>query len=183
MNETRKRKSKQLGMHPSTAANRLRKTVLFSLIKVMGLNNCWHCGEEIENIDNLSIEHKVPWLDSEDPVGLFFDLNNIAFSHLECNIRNNRWAKGGVGSRKPLTEEHKQNISKALKGRIVPVEILRKLHETNGRLYPSFTGPNGTVYPAGKNLSAFCREHNLDPGNMSRLKREEHKICKGWRVT
>lgn len=37
-------------------------------------------------MDELSIEHKTPWLDSEDPKALFFDLNNIAFSHLSCNV-------------------------------------------------------------------------------------------------
>jgi len=33
----------------------------------------------------LSIEHITPYLDSDDPKKLFFDLNNIAFSHLKCN--------------------------------------------------------------------------------------------------
>ncbi len=36
--------------------------------------------------ETFSIEHIVPWLDSDDPKGLFFDLNNIAFSHLSCNV-------------------------------------------------------------------------------------------------
>ena len=35
--------------------------------------------------DNFSVEHVTPWLDSEDPVGLFFDLKNISFSHRNCN--------------------------------------------------------------------------------------------------
>lgn len=49
------------------------------------MNFCHQCGSEIENEQNLSIEHKEPWLDSDDPVGKFFDLDNIAFSHLACN--------------------------------------------------------------------------------------------------
>jgi hypothetical protein len=44
-----------------------------------------HAGAEIESEKQLSIEHKIPWLDSENPISLFFDLENIAFSHLSCN--------------------------------------------------------------------------------------------------
>lgn len=84
------KKKKQLGMHPATAANRLRKIVLFALIKAQGLDHCYQCGEVIEDVDELSIEHKIPWLDSDNPRGLYFDLNNIAFSHLNCNVRAKR---------------------------------------------------------------------------------------------
>jgi len=40
--------------------------------------------------ENFTIEHKVPWLDSEDPVKMFFDLDNIAFSHHKCNVAERR---------------------------------------------------------------------------------------------
>jgi len=80
-----KKKSEQLGMNHATAAHRLRKRILFSLVQETGQDNCFQCGEQILSVENLSIEHKSPWLDSEDPVGLYFDLNNIAFSHLSCN--------------------------------------------------------------------------------------------------
>ncbi len=83
-----KKKSIQLGMPHGTATNRLRKKILFSLIQNAGLDNCFQCGKIIEKIDNLSIEHKIPWLNSSNPTGLFFDLDNIAFSHLFCNIAN-----------------------------------------------------------------------------------------------
>lgn len=81
-----KKKSEQLGMSHGTASNRLRKAIMFALVKEAGLDVCFQCGEQIKDIGNLSIEHKIPWLDSKDPAGLFFDLNNIAFSHLKCNI-------------------------------------------------------------------------------------------------
>lgn len=55
------------------------------LLKKFDLNFCHQCGLKIENVDELSVEHKTPWLDSEDPVKNFFDLDNIAFSHLSCN--------------------------------------------------------------------------------------------------
>lgn len=81
----KKKKTKQLGMNPSTAAHRLKKSILFSFAKKLGYNWCYQCGAEITNIDKFTIEHKQPWLDSENPVEVFFDLDNIAFSHAHCN--------------------------------------------------------------------------------------------------
>lgn len=78
-------KNEQLGMSHGAAANILRKNIMFSLLKVHGYNVCYHCEKEIENAKQLSIEHKTPWLYSANPRELFFDLNNIAFSHLRCN--------------------------------------------------------------------------------------------------
>ena len=43
--------------------------------------------------ETFSIEHKTPWLDSGDPIGLYFDLDNISFSHLSCNCRASRRGK------------------------------------------------------------------------------------------
>lgn len=87
------KKQKQLGIHPSTAAAILRKKILFKLIKDTENDICFQCNKKIENIDELSIEHKKPWLDSEKPLELFFDLENIAFSHLKCNIGAGRKTK------------------------------------------------------------------------------------------
>ncbi len=78
-------KSEALGMSHGTAANRLRKNILFDLICRLGLNFCHQCGTEIESAPNLSIEHKTPWLRADKPIDAFFDLDNIAFSHLSCN--------------------------------------------------------------------------------------------------
>jgi hypothetical protein len=38
----------------------------------------------------LSIEHKVDWLHSPNPVDVFGDLANIAFSHRTCNKKRTR---------------------------------------------------------------------------------------------
>ncbi len=76
------KKEIQLGLHPATASNKLVKDILFSLID----KKCHQCGGEMTR-DDFSVEHIVPWLNSEDPVKLFFDLNNIAFSHKSCNFR------------------------------------------------------------------------------------------------
>lgn len=90
MNNSNQKKTGQLGMPIGTASAKLRKQLLFGLVQETGRDVCFQCGEKIEEIENFSIEHKVPYLDSEDPVGLFFDPNNIAFSHLKCNARAGR---------------------------------------------------------------------------------------------
>jgi hypothetical protein len=77
-------KKAQLGMDPGTASNRLVKDILWNYIVKNEENFCYHCGQELER-DSFSIEHKVPWLHSEDPLGLFFDLDNISYSHKSCN--------------------------------------------------------------------------------------------------
>lgn len=90
----KKEKTKQLGMDPSTASNRLKKSLLFEFAKRLDMNWCYQCGAEIENPDDFSVEHKTPWLHSEDPRGLFFDIDNIAFSHKSCNYSAARKRQG-----------------------------------------------------------------------------------------
>ena len=79
-----KEKAEQLGMAYGTASNRLRKMILFSLVKETQKDTCFQCGKKIDSIDNLSIEHKIPWFKND--AELFWDLENIAFSHLKCNV-------------------------------------------------------------------------------------------------
>lgn len=85
------KKSLQLGINSSTASGRLVKDLLFKFAVDLG-HKCFQCGEDLTR-DTFSVEHKEPWLDSEDPRGKFFDLENIAFSHISCNsgaARRNR---------------------------------------------------------------------------------------------
>ena len=77
------KKQSQLGMNPGTATGRLIKDLLFNLVKD---TPCYHCGKPLTR-DTFSIEHKVPWLDSDNPLKLFFDLDNISYSHHSCNSR------------------------------------------------------------------------------------------------
>jgi len=88
------KKTKQLGMNPSTASNRLKKNLLFEFAKRLDMHWCYQCGAEIEDCDDFTIEHKTPWLHSEDPRGLFFDIDNIAFSHKSCNYKAARNRQG-----------------------------------------------------------------------------------------
>ena len=106
-----KKKTEQLGMSHGTATHRLRKHIMFKFVQMQGCDICFQCGEKIESVDHLSVEHKIPWLDSDDPVGLFFDLSNIAFSHLSCNVGAARYRdcperhrKSGEKRRRKTTE-------------------------------------------------------------------------------
>lgn len=97
-----KRKSDFLGMPHGTAANRLRKMVILHLAQQLGQDLCFRCGTKIENVEEFSIEHKEKWLGVS--VELFWNLDNIAFSHLKCNTdnadRTNFWSSGGRAGRK-----------------------------------------------------------------------------------
>lgn len=76
------------GIPVGTAANRLRKQVLFDLVCRLDLNTCFRCGKLIGSAEELSIDHKANWIDDHD---LFWALDNIAFSHLRCNsLASNR---------------------------------------------------------------------------------------------
>jgi hypothetical protein len=91
MNSNEK-KAATLGMPHGTATNRLRKNILFYLLKKHDENVCARCQQPIETVDDLSIEHLKPWegISAElfwdlENIELFWDLENIAFSHLHCN--------------------------------------------------------------------------------------------------
>lgn len=91
------KKKNQLGESHGTAQHRLLKDVLWMLILETGKNKCFCCGKEMTR-ETFSIEHKIPWLDSENPIELFFNLDNIAFSHFICNIRGARRKQAKCGT-------------------------------------------------------------------------------------
>ena len=95
--KSNKSKHKFLGMPYGTASNRLKKMIMFSLLKKLHKDKCFRCGKKIETIDELSIDHKKPWLYVSTE--LFWDLDNIANSHTKCN-RPHRFRGGGSLSRK-----------------------------------------------------------------------------------
>lgn len=97
LNETQKR---YLGMAVSTARSRLYKELIFSLTKECGKNNCYRCGKQIESSEDFTVDHKTDWRYKEDANELFFDLDNIAFSHHSCNsacVGGRRRKKGKSG--------------------------------------------------------------------------------------
>jgi hypothetical protein len=88
MTKSNAKKVAQLKMPFGTANGRLRKMILFNLLCRLNENVCFVCHKKIQSVDLLSIEHKIPWLGNDTK--LFWDLENIAFSHLSCNIKNKR---------------------------------------------------------------------------------------------
>ena len=75
-------------MDPGTAAHRLRTDILWGFVKAAN-HLCYRCGKPMTR-ETFSIDHIVPWLDSDSPHTLFFDSNNIAYSHLACNVQDAR---------------------------------------------------------------------------------------------
>ena len=85
-NISKDKKTDQLGMNPGTATHRLVKDILWKFIEDSGLVKCFRCSEDMTR-DDFSIDHIEPWLDSDNPIELFFDVKNIAYSHLSCNSK------------------------------------------------------------------------------------------------
>ena len=86
-----KKKNLQLNMSYGKANNILRRMIMLNLLQKLGKDICYRCNKKINTVFELSIEHKQAWLDSNDPVKMFFDLNNISFSHLLCNNKHKRY--------------------------------------------------------------------------------------------
>jgi hypothetical protein len=79
-------KAKLLGVPFGTATGRLRKNLLFSMAQRLGEDTCYRCKARIATVDEFSIEHKEAWASALDPQAKFYDLENIAFSHVSCNV-------------------------------------------------------------------------------------------------
>lgn len=78
-------KSQKLGMSFVTARYRLDRDLLFKFATQLG-HKCHRCGGELTR-DTFSVDHIENWSKSDSPVEAFFDLDNIAFSHVHCNSK------------------------------------------------------------------------------------------------
>jgi hypothetical protein len=96
-----------LGMPAGTAFHRLRKSLMFSMAVQLNRHICYRCNQEIASAAEFSIEHKEAWQPAANPPEVFFDLNNIAFSHLSCNVK--------AASRPPLTFPRPQSTEERRK--------------------------------------------------------------------
>jgi 5-methylcytosine-specific restriction endonuclease McrA len=94
------RKRRQLGLPIGTASHRLRKLILFRLVQETGRDICFRCSLPIETVDELVFDHKEPWLDNSTE--LFWDPDNVAFSHARCNSAARRTLKGYKFGPSPL---------------------------------------------------------------------------------
>lgn len=117
MSPGNKRKNKQLGIPFGTAMGRLRKQLIFQLVRDCGKDICIRCGKPIRSLEEFSIDHRKPWLDTKNPVKLFYSLNNIGFSHLTCNvstIRRHNY-KGSKHPQSKLTARQRATIRRSKK--------------------------------------------------------------------
>jgi hypothetical protein len=90
--DNKEKEARLLGMPWTTAATRLQRMLLYALADECGKLDCYRCGERIDSVQEFSIEHIVSWLDSPN---LYWDLTNIAFSHMVCNRKAGRKHGGG----------------------------------------------------------------------------------------
>lgn len=123
-----------------TACNRLRKLILFRCIQNLGENICCRCGKEIENVEDLSIEHLLPWLNSNTPKELFWNLDNIGFSHLKCNIaaankahtlKQNEKIRQARLKRRKFSEEEIKYIRTSSER---PVDLAKRFNTSRGNI-------------------------------------------------
>jgi 5-methylcytosine-specific restriction endonuclease McrA len=90
------KKDETLNMPFGTANGRLYRLILFDLVKRCGADTCYRCKKKIEKSSECSIEHKKPW--EGISADLFWDLENIAFSHKRCNIAAGHLGKATYNS-------------------------------------------------------------------------------------
>lgn len=126
------KKTKQLGMNPSTASHRLVKDLLWKLVQDTGQSSCCKCGELMSR-ETFSIEHITPWLDSDDPVGLYFDLGNISFSHLRCNRADARTPAKKYNTREERLEAGRIAQRERDLSRVYCPDKRRQQYELHGR--------------------------------------------------
>lgn len=82
------RYAEQLGQPADKAQAILRRRVMLALIQKAGLDCCARCGARLVDPDDIALDHVVPWRNSQNPKKLFWDLDNVRFSHKHCNIEH-----------------------------------------------------------------------------------------------
>lgn len=92
MDRTKREDVALLGMSLGRARHRLVTALLFDMASRLGELNCYRCGHRIEEPDDFSIDHKVPWR-KRDTAELYWDMTNLAFSHKRCNTPDRRYSR------------------------------------------------------------------------------------------
>ncbi len=76
----------------STARQHLLRKIIFDLVQKTDRDFCYRCSQRIVDLSDFSIDHKVPWLGQDNEEELFFNLENIGYSHRSCNYKARRCA-------------------------------------------------------------------------------------------
>ena len=158
MDNNNKKKDDLLGIPHGTANHQLRKMILFKCVQKLGEDICYRCNRKIESIEDFSIEHKIAWQQSENPKETFFDLDNISFSHLNCNTAAR---ERGVPH---LTQRGENNSQSKLTCKQVK-EIKQELEKgtpTQDALDWYAQDAKGNVWHFGEEAKSFCDRNNPD---------------------
>jgi group I intron endonuclease len=154
--------------------------------------------EEVEN-RNLLDEREKYWIQYYNSVDNGFNIKeggkcSRGFKQSQSSIEKRRQKLLG----KSLSEEHKQKISKAHKGKVLSKETIdkmiayrtgrnlsescrQKISESHSKNTYELKNKNGITLVI-KNLSKFCKENNLSQGYFSRMIKGERKTYKGWTI-
>jgi hypothetical protein len=85
-------------------------------------------------------------------------------------------------SRPPFSDDWKRKIGNSNKGKKHKIESINKRLDAyfiNSKKW-LVTDPNGISYTIS-NMSQFCRDNNLNPGNMTSVSKGKLKDTKGWK--
>jgi group I intron endonuclease len=154
--------------------------------------------EEVEDT-NLLDEREKYWIQYYDTVNDGFNIKeggkcSRGFKQSQISIEKRRQKLLG----KTLSEEHKQKISKAHKGKVLSKETVDKMiaYRTGKNLTKSckekiskahckniyqLENKDGTILII-KNLSKFCKENNLSQGYFTKIMNLEKKYNKNWSI-
>lgn len=154
--------------------------------------------EEVENI-NLLDEREKYWIQYYDTVNNGFNIKeggkcSRGFKQSQSSIEKRRQKLLG----KTLSEEHKQKLSKAHKGKVLSKETVDKMivYKTGRNLTESckekiskshckntyeLENKNGMVLII-KNLAKFCRDNNFSQSYFTRILKGQRKTYKGWSI-
>jgi hypothetical protein len=90
------------------------------------------------------------------------------------------FGKPAVNKNKPMTEEQKEKISKALFGKNKSIEHKNKISKKLSKKW-IVTDPNGKNYKVDKSLKQFCLTNNLTYNCLLLVSRGKRLHHKGWK--
>lgn len=131
---------------------------------------------EVVDDKNLLIQAEQKWLDVYESYDGKKGYNICPVAGSALGVRRSEWHKARVGeANRNRSEELRAQISEANRGKHSSDEIRAALSRDW-----IVTDSDGREYLI-HNLAAFCREHGLSNGNMSRVAQGVYKQSKGWK--
>lgn len=104
--------------------------------------------------------------------------SQLGFTH-SVETREKISAVQRGGKRGPLTDEHKACVAAAHRGVLLTKEHKSKLSAAHSKNW-FIISPEGEQFEV-HNLKQFCKDNNLDQGNMHKVAQGKCKYSKGWR--